>query len=85
MARALTNGAVRNWEFLRHPPTGQGFSGDIVDPTKLIRRRSSLIVQDIPVTPTVPGDIKSGGHGVKPPASVFEEPDASSLLDSFGF
>ncbi|KAI1813485.1 RAVE protein 1 C terminal-domain-containing protein [Poronia punctata] len=77
---------VRNWEFLRHPTAGQGMSGDIVDPSKLLRRRSSLIVQDIPVTPTVPGDMKTGGHTVRrPPASVFEEPDANSLLDSFGF
>ncbi|KAI0397126.1 RAVE protein 1 C terminal-domain-containing protein [Xylariaceae sp. FL0594] len=76
---------VRNWEFLRHPPTGQGLGGDIVDPTKLLRRRSSLIVQDIPVTPTVSADPKTGGRGIQPPASVFQEPDASSLLDSFGF
>ncbi|KAI8630854.1 RAVE protein 1 C terminal-domain-containing protein [Xylariaceae sp. FL1651] len=76
---------VRNWEFLRHPTSAQGLSGDIVDPTKLLRRRSSLVVQDIPIVPTIPGDMKTGGHGVKPPASVFEEPDANSLLDSFGF
>ncbi|KAI1353257.1 WD repeat domain-containing protein [Xylaria sp. FL0043] len=77
---------VRNWEFLRLPsPAQKGFGGDIVDPTKLLRRRSSLIVQDIPLTPTVPGDMKTGGHGVKPPATVFQEPDANSLLDSFGF
>ncbi|KAI0423738.1 WD repeat domain-containing protein [Xylaria sp. FL1042] len=74
---------VRNWEFLRLPtPAQKGFGGDIVDPTKLLRRRSSLIVQDIPLTPTVPGDMKTGG---KPPATVFQEPDANSLLDSFGF
>ncbi|KAI1362532.1 WD repeat domain-containing protein [Xylaria arbuscula] len=83
---------VRNWEFLRLPTSAQkGIGGDIVDPTKLLRRRSSLIVQDIPLTPTaasggVPGDMKTGGHkGVKPPPTVFQEPDANSLLDSFGF
>ncbi|GAW22071.1 hypothetical protein ANO14919_116060 [Xylariales sp. No.14919] len=77
---------VRNWEFLRLPiPAQKGFSGDIVDPTKLLRRRSSLVVQDIPLSPAVPGDMKTGGHGVKPPPSVFQEPDADSLLDSFGF
>ncbi|KAI1428477.1 WD repeat domain-containing protein [Xylaria sp. FL1777] len=77
---------VRNWEFLRLPtPAQKGFGGDIVDPTKLLRRRSSLIVQDIPLTPAIPGDMKTGGHGVKPPPTVFQEPDANSLLDSFGF
>ncbi|TGJ86036.1 hypothetical protein E0Z10_g2719 [Xylaria hypoxylon] len=77
---------VRNWEFFRLPTLAQkGFSGDIVDPTKLLRRRSSLVVQDIPLSPAVPGDMKTGGHGFKPPPSAFQEPDANSLLDSFGF
>ncbi|KAJ8123384.1 hypothetical protein ONZ43_g656 [Nemania bipapillata] len=76
---------VRNWEFFRLPTPAQGFGGDIVDPTKLLRRRSSLIVQDMPLTPVIPGDMKTGGHAVKPPATVFQEPDANSLLDSFGF
>ncbi|KAI0485791.1 RAVE protein 1 C terminal-domain-containing protein [Xylaria cf. heliscus] len=75
---------VRNWEFLRLPTPAQGFGGD-VDPTKLLRRRSSLIVQDIPFAPAIPTDMKTGGHTVKPPATVFQEPDANSLLDSFGF
>ncbi|KAI6086637.1 regulator of V-ATPase in vacuolar membrane protein [Hypoxylon rubiginosum] len=76
---------VRNWEFLRHTsPTITGLGGEI-DPRKLLRRRSSLIVQDLPVSPVAPGDMKTGGHTVKPPPSVFEEPDANSLLDSFGF
>ncbi|GAP90103.1 putative wd repeat-containing protein [Rosellinia necatrix] len=76
---------VRNWEFLRLPMPTQGFGGDISDPTKLLRRRSSLIVQDMPLTPAVPGEMKTGGHHTKPPPTVFQEPDASSLLDSFGF
>ncbi|KAI0112184.1 RAVE protein 1 C terminal-domain-containing protein [Nemania sp. FL0031] len=76
---------VRNWEFLRLPMPTQGFGGDIVDPTKLLRRRSSLIVQDMPLTPAIPGDMKTGGRAVKPPPTVFQEPDANSLLDSFGF
>ncbi|KAI0025835.1 regulator of V-ATPase in vacuolar membrane protein [Xylariomycetidae sp. FL0641] len=77
---------VRNWEFLRHPPGNlPGISGQ-VDPTKLLRRRSSLVVQDMPLSPLAPGDMKTGhGHDVKAPPSVFEEPDANSLLDSFGF
>ncbi|KAI1148257.1 WD repeat domain-containing protein [Nemania diffusa] len=77
---------VRNWEFLRLPMPTQGFGGDIADPTALLRRRSSLIVQDIPLSPAVPGDVmRTGGRGTKPPASAFQEPDANSLLDSFGF
>ncbi|KAI1753144.1 WD repeat domain-containing protein [Xylaria castorea] len=75
---------VRNWEFLRLPTLAQGFGGD-VDPTKLLRRRSSLIVQDIPFAPAVPTDMKTGGQAAKPPATAFQEPDANSLLDSFGF
>lgn len=75
------------------------FGGDIVDPTKLLRRRSSLVVQDLPL----PGDMRTGrgaGHGTghggvaaktmsmtmnKTPVTAFQEPDANSLLDSFGF
>ncbi|KAI1325613.1 RAVE protein 1 C terminal-domain-containing protein [Xylariaceae sp. FL0255] len=88
---------VRNWEFLRLPPpsSAQGLGGDIVDPRKLLRRRSSLVVQDLPLSPTAAtaavvdnmktGGITSRGVKVKPPPSVFEEPDANSLLDSFGF
>ncbi|KAF2969895.1 hypothetical protein GQX73_g3666 [Xylaria multiplex] len=82
----LAQSIVRNWEFLRLPmPAQRGFGGDIIDPTKLLRRRSSLVVQDLPLSPAIPGDMKTGGHSVKPPPSVFQEPDANSLLDSFGF
>ncbi|KAI0142584.1 regulator of V-ATPase in vacuolar membrane protein [Hypoxylon sp. NC0597] len=76
---------VRNWEFLRQPPPTAPDLGGEIDPRKLLRRRASLIVQDMPMTPVAPGDMKTGGHGVKPPPSVFEEPDANSLLDNFGF
>ncbi|KAI5862248.1 regulator of V-ATPase in vacuolar membrane protein [Durotheca rogersii] len=77
---------VRNWEFLRHaPPAALNIDGDI-DPRKLLRRRGSIVVQDMPMSSLVPGDMKTGGHGaIKPPPSVFVEPDADSLLDSFGF
>ncbi|KAI1097572.1 regulator of V-ATPase in vacuolar membrane protein [Jackrogersella minutella] len=75
---------VRNWEFFRQPPSAPEIGGEI-DPRKLLRRRSSMVVQDMPMSPVAPGDMKTGGHGVKPPPSVFEEPDANSLLDSFGF
>lgn len=84
------NTPVRNWEFL-HPGTSvmPGLGGEM-DPLKLLRRRSSLVVADLPVSPVspvstkLPSDMKSGG---RPPVAptVFEEPDSNSLLDSFGF
>ncbi|KAI1825066.1 RAVE protein 1 C terminal-domain-containing protein [Xylaria intraflava] len=74
---------VRNWEFLRLPVQTPGFGGDIVDPRKLLRRRSSLVVQDLPIAPP---DLRTGGRAPAAAAApVFEEPDANSLLDSFGF
>ncbi|KXX74066.1 Regulator of V-ATPase in vacuolar membrane protein 1 [Madurella mycetomatis] len=85
---------VRNWEFFQ--PAGvtgiaTGLGGDI-DPFRLLKRRSSLVVADLPVSPLsvsqpVPAEMKSGGHLPKQqaPTAVFEEPDANSLLDSFGF
>ncbi|KAI1499811.1 RAVE protein 1 C terminal-domain-containing protein [Biscogniauxia marginata] len=88
---------VRNWEFFRHQtPTittttamaTPGLEEGAIDPTKLIHRRPSLIVQDLPVSPVAapptPRDVLKNG-GVKAPPSAFEEPDANSLLDSFGF
>jgi hypothetical protein len=54
-----------------------------VDPRRMLRRRSSLVVADLPVYPhPVDGHI---GAQKQPQASVFEEPEPSSLLDSFGF
>lgn len=97
---------VRNWEFFQ--PAGvagmaTGLGGEI-DPLRLLKRRGSLVVADLPVSPlsavsvsvsqpsAVPPEMKSGGHLPKQPApqapappTVFEEPDANSLLDSFGF
>lgn len=91
---------VRNWEFLRTPPsplTRRSTGSSIAkDPRQLLRRRSSLVVDDIPqVTsprsvPPSP-DLKEETFtkvraGVKkPPPTVPEEPDASSILDNFGF
>jgi len=95
---------VRNWEFLK-PSTSiaTGLGGEI-NPLKLLNRRSSLVVADLPlvspglVSPAaaaaaqmmMPAEMKSGGGGgggqkPKAPPTVFEEPDANSLLDSFGF
>lgn len=87
---------VRNWEFLLPGAgaSGQGLGGDVVDPMKLLKRRSSLVVQDLPVMSSTGG---GGGAGsgllsptverpkAQPPPTMFEEPDANSLLDSFGF
>lgn len=73
---------VRNWEFLLKGPTF-GSLGDEVDPRKMLRRRSSLVVADLPVH-THSIDPVGGGQR-QAPASVFEEPESSSLLDSFGF
>ncbi|KAF4125954.1 RAVE protein 1 C terminal, partial [Geosmithia morbida] len=73
---------VRNWEFQK--PAATGFGGE-PNPLTLLQRRSSLVVDDRPA------DLrKSNAWGVeseKPKATptTFEEPDAGSLLDSFGF
>lgn len=93
---------VRNWEFLL--PSASllpGLGGDVVNPQTLLKRRSSLVVQDLPMSPIsptatkVPPEMRSGGGpplsqtGEKakpqPPPTMFEEPDAASLLDNFGF
>jgi hypothetical protein len=83
--RRLTGASVRNWEFFR-PTVGlvPGFGGEI-NPLKLLRRRGSLVVADIPMSSLSLG-MKAGGAGKpQPPPGAFEEPDSSSLLDSFGF
>ncbi|WEW54933.1 regulator of (H+)-ATPase in vacuolar membrane [Emydomyces testavorans] len=97
---------VRDWEFLNPSPVENlpsshlsiGLMDDVPDPRKLLRRRTSLVVADVPLSPaglqdeirkaTVNATDKQapvGTHGARPPPTVFEEPDASSLLDSFGF
>ncbi|CAL3962404.1 unnamed protein product [Diplocarpon coronariae] len=74
---------VRNWEFLLPPPKvfNDSIGGD-PDLRSMLRRRSSLVVADMPIS-DLAISMKSGGP--KPPPSVFEEPNPSSLLDSFGF
>lgn len=95
---------VRHWEFLgglptkdsMKPDTSIQMNGDDVDYRKLLRRRSSLVVADMPVRladtaqkPAVsetPKDIPAEQSKPKPKApTMFHEPDANSLLDSFGF
>ena len=95
---------TRNWEFLLPSPLpAKRLSVDsavLDDPRKLLRRRSSLVVDDMqhalhsPRVAQSP-DAKSRDDpfkthkatdgAKKPPPTVFEEPDTSSLLDSFGF
>ncbi len=82
---------VRNWEFMLQPQTkmfrniGELGGPGHADVRGLLRRRSSLVVADLPVG--VPSELRSGmGLGThQPPPSVFEEPEGNSLLDSFGF
>lgn len=87
---------VRNWEFLLPGASLKPELGGEVNPLKLLKRRSSLVVQDMPVSPLSgngPPDMNLGGllspTGEKkrpqPPPTMFEEPDAGSLLDNFGF
>ncbi|KAK4186581.1 RAVE protein 1 C terminal-domain-containing protein [Podospora australis] len=84
---------VRNWEFFQQPAAAvtPGLGGEI-NPLRLLKRRGSLVVADLPASSitSVPSEMKTGGNtGMavrqKPPPTVFEEPDANSLLDSFGF
>ncbi|GJC82423.1 regulator of V-ATPase in vacuolar membrane protein 1 [Colletotrichum liriopes] len=75
---------VRNWEFLKPAlSTTNGLGGE-VNPLKMLRRRSSLVVADLPMSSLHVG-MRSGGPGKQSTPTVFQEPDSSSLLDSFGF
>jgi RAVE protein 1 C terminal len=93
---------VRNWEFLQpQPPPIKRLSmrsSISSDPRRLLRRRSSLVVDDMPQlsssrfsgvspSPEFRDDpfAKATAGAKKPPPTVFEEPDVSSLLDNFGF
>jgi hypothetical protein len=75
---------VRNWEFLKQPTDTKANGTQAPDPRKMLRRRSSLVVDDMPSpkSPTSENKLKPLG---KPAPTVFEEPDGNSLLDSFGF
>ncbi|KAK1754317.1 regulator of V-ATPase in vacuolar membrane protein 1 [Echria macrotheca] len=86
---------VRNWEFFFQPAAQQVHHQE--GPLRLMKRRESVVIADLPVSPVVgmgmgmmPVEMKSGGAGVghakaQQQPTVFEEPDANSLLDSFGF
>ncbi|KAL8949154.1 MAG: hypothetical protein Q9222_004719 [Ikaeria aurantiellina] len=74
---------VRNWEFLLPSKQLPSQAEAAPDPRKMLRRRSSLVVDDL-TSPVSPTGMKAG-VGKPPPQKVFEEPEASSLLDNFGF
>ncbi|KAJ5682554.1 hypothetical protein N7462_005719 [Penicillium macrosclerotiorum] len=98
---------VRHWEFLGGPPTSKTLQSQPalelhengVDYRKLLRRRSSLVVADMPMrltesvkastdkqeTVAAEDSEKKQPPKPKPPPTMFHEPDANSLLDSFGF
>ncbi|KFY65385.1 hypothetical protein V496_02616 [Pseudogymnoascus sp. VKM F-4515 (FW-2607)] len=67
---------VRNWEFLLSDFPLHSFNNDINPRTAQFRRRDSLIIADLP---------PSNNLITKGPSSAFVEPEANSLLDSFGF
>ncbi|KAL8784259.1 MAG: hypothetical protein Q9213_004081 [Squamulea squamosa] len=74
---------VRNWEFLLQPKETISQPEGPPDPRKMLRRRSSLVVDDLS-KPKSPTGMKAG-VGRPPPQKVFEEPESNSLLDNFGF
>ncbi|KAL2759507.1 hypothetical protein ACRALDRAFT_1060442 [Sodiomyces alcalophilus JCM 7366] len=75
---------VRNWEFPQPTTVFSGLGGE-VNSIKLLRRRSSLVVDDLP-TSKLHTDIRAAKPDeAHPPPTIFQEPDANSLLDSFGF
>ncbi|CAG8239628.1 unnamed protein product [Penicillium salamii] len=94
---------VRHWEFLGGLPTQDSMKPNTslemnengVDYRKLLRRRSSLVVADMPVRlasavqqPAAPEKPAEDPQEQKPKPkapTMFHEPDANSLLDSFGF
>lgn len=86
---------VRNWEFLGSPGATieRGLGGEIMDPRSLLKRRASHVVADMLVEGR---NGREGRPGIldisvdekpkkKPQPTMFHEPDANSLLDSFGF
>ncbi|KFX96352.1 hypothetical protein O988_05364 [Pseudogymnoascus sp. VKM F-3808] len=67
---------VRNWKFLLSDFPLNSFNDDINPRSAPFRRRDSLIIADLP---------PSNNLIAKGSSSAFVEPEANSLLDSFGF
>lgn len=77
---------MRNWEFLKPSRQVAKEANGVPDPRQLLRRRSSLVVADLPLRSPTGGPKTPRTPGLKaPPPQVFEEPEANSLLDTFGF
>ena len=112
------DGGPKSPGYFNQPPSA--IDGLDIDPRRLLRRRSSLVIADLPVSPVAEHHKKLTSadanaiaeekepretNGVqelskkrddeeeekekqkkkKPPPTQFVEPDANSLLDSFGF
>ncbi|KAL2363792.1 hypothetical protein RJZ56_003263 [Blastomyces dermatitidis] len=81
---------VREWEFLKpSAPLSKTQSSRLSfkapDLRKLLRRRSSLVVADMPtLQEELKGSLSAQG-GRYEAGTTFEEPDSNALLDSFGF
>ena len=75
----IAGNTVRNWEFLLSGFSLRSFDEE-TDPRSMLRRRSSLVIADL-----LPSIHSIGKPHNKGPATVFVEPETSSLLDSFGF
>lgn len=81
---------VAHWEFLQTPPprTLTTFTDTETDYRKYLRRRSSLVVADLPARASRDDAVTNPTASApkqKPKPTTFDEPDANSLLDSFGF
>ena len=78
---------VRHWEFLREPSQNGQENGNAVDYRNMLPRRRSLVVADMPIQSSGASSQTSGktAEASKQPPTTFQEPDANSLLDSFGF
>lgn len=72
---------VRNWDFQSMLDTEFDFGRTRLT---LLRRRSSIVVNDLPQVGLDIIGASSGSTVIRAP-TMFHEPDAGSLLDSFGF
>ena len=92
------DGTAKTSPVRSRPPSTvvNGFDVNNIDPRKMLRRRSSLVVADLPspiranfTTNVEQKEIsektEERSQPKQPPPTAFQEPDSSSLLDSFGF
>ncbi|KZZ87255.1 hypothetical protein AAP_05779 [Ascosphaera apis ARSEF 7405] len=86
---------VKQWKFLTPPPLPPSHQlkkklseeFDLRNDVRqhMLRRRSSLTVADIPPILTNKENDETKKPASKKAPTMFTEPDANSLLDSFGF